>query len=514
MKKTVSVNIKGTNFLLEEDAYELLQNYLDRLNRALKNEEGSKEIIEDIELRIAEICSSKMSQFKSVIEKSDIEEILDALGDPSDYVEEEEYSSSNEESKYKYTYSGKERRLFRDTQSAAIGGVCAGIANYFHVDVVFIRILFVLFLIFGGFGFPLYIILWIVIPRADSTIDRLRMKGRPITVETVKEEVEEAADRLRTGTRSFSQRMRRDHEYHERIRRGTGIFRSIIGVALMVLGFFMLLGFVLFIIRGFEFIPLQGSGGFMSISDFGALTLNNPSDVKWMWTGGLMSSISAISFVTLLGISVFFKLKNQWTKLALGGLFTLGVIGGFVCGTIGIKAGTDWSSTGQIRTKIGVVDAETLVLVPRFPEASSNPNVEVRSYGNTGFFGVEGDKLTKYGIHIVYLESPDTLFHITKKSNAHGLTTHSATLKSKHIRHRVKIQGDSVLFDVKYTFPYADKLRGQESELIIEIPKGKSVRIGNKRIRLGREYDYDSEDFDEETYDEGYINEDGTYDSW
>ena len=90
MKKTVSVNIKGINFLIEEDAYELLQDYLDRLSQTLKNVEGSKEIVEDVELRIAELCSSKLSESKTVIELEDIESIIAALGNPEDYVEEDD----------------------------------------------------------------------------------------------------------------------------------------------------------------------------------------------------------------------------------------------------------------------------------------------------------------------------------------------------------------------------------------------------------------------------------------
>ena len=89
MKKTVSVNIKGSNFLIEEDAYELLQDYLDRLENTLKNESGSKEIIEDVELRIAELCSEKLSEFKKVVELEDIQDILNTLGDTSIYLDED-----------------------------------------------------------------------------------------------------------------------------------------------------------------------------------------------------------------------------------------------------------------------------------------------------------------------------------------------------------------------------------------------------------------------------------------
>ena len=199
MKKTISVNIKGMNFLIEEDAFELLQNYINKLTAVLQNENGGKEIIEDVELRIAELCGLQLNERKQVIEKEDIETILSTLGDPDLYIDESEQETSSQANNSNASNSSNQatdKRLFRDVDNATVAGICAGIANYLHIDVVIIRIIFVLFFLFGGFGFPLYIILWLVIPKANSTIDRLRMRGKAITVDTVREEVESAAERI------------------------------------------------------------------------------------------------------------------------------------------------------------------------------------------------------------------------------------------------------------------------------------------------------------------------------
>ena len=123
MKKTVSVNIKGINFLIEEDAYELLQDYLDRLGKSLKNEEGSQEIIEDVELRIAELSSSKLSDSKTVIELEDIKQILSALGNPEDFIEDSEDDSnynSNTKSDQNTSNGSTDKRLYRDVDNAVI----------------------------------------------------------------------------------------------------------------------------------------------------------------------------------------------------------------------------------------------------------------------------------------------------------------------------------------------------------------------------------------------------------
>ena len=111
MKKTISVNIKGINFVIEEDAYELLQNYIDRLTSVLKNIQGSSEIIEDVELRIAELCTSKLNDSKTVIEYQDIESILSTLGSPEDFVDEDE-NVTNDEQQSTNNKNQSERRLF------------------------------------------------------------------------------------------------------------------------------------------------------------------------------------------------------------------------------------------------------------------------------------------------------------------------------------------------------------------------------------------------------------------
>ncbi|GAB5417806.1 MAG: hypothetical protein Crog4KO_24460 [Crocinitomicaceae bacterium] len=511
MKKTVSVNIKGINFQVEEDAYELLQDYIDRLTAALGSEEGSQEIIEDIELRIAEICTSKLSESKTVIELKDIEEILKTLGDPNDYVE-----NDNAESGYTEPHAaasngankGKgERRLFRDPESSLLGGVCAGFANYFGIDVVIMRVIFV-FLLFTGFAIPIYIILWIIVPKAESTIDRLRMKGKPINVETVKEEVDDAADRVRAGSKNLTDRIRNDKHYNKRINKGKKIVRTIFGVGFIGMGFLFLISFIVFFIQGFEFLPVKGDGGFMSITEYGELVLNSPGDVRWMWIGGLTASISGIVLLFSIGILLIFQLFNRWTKLALGVLVLLGVSGGITCAVVGMKAGRDWVAETEITSVPVSINADQLTIIPGNGIASKSSQPVVRTTRNIGWFGLEGKSLSKYGIDIEYTKSPDTLFHITKVYRASGYSQKRAKDRCKHINFRMDIQGDSLFMDTKYLFPKEDKLRGQEAGLLIEIPEGKMVEINGRIVRLGGHSTNKNEEVHRE---EGYVRSDGSY---
>lgn len=512
MKKTVSVNIKGTNFLIEEDAYELLQDYLDRLNVVLKNEEGSQDIIEDIELRIAEICSTKLNDSKTVIELQEIEEILEALGDPSEYVENDEFEEESTGEKATYSNVKGDRRLFRDTDGAVLGGICAGIANYFNMDVVIIRILFVIIGLFGGFGIPLYIILWFIIPRAETTIDRLRMKGRPITVETVREEVEEAANRIKTGSKKFANRMRHDDSYSRRMNNVGRIFKALLGGILITCGIIFLVAFILFFVQGFEFLPVKGDGGFMSITEYGELVLANAKDVQWMWIGGLMGSISGILFLLSSGIILIFNLATKWTKWALIGLIGVGMAGGIICASMGIKAGRDTAIPVTSSTKITPlegIDAEEITILPRLKTSIKPGESIVRSEYELGYFGIENGKLFKHGIDIEYIQTQDTVFHVWVEKLAYGKSHFFAKKRAKNIDHISKIDGDTILIDTKYYFPKEDKLRSQRVKLIVEVPVGKRVRLENDIIELGghRQYQGDRR-LDQQ---EGYFESDGTY---
>lgn len=490
MKKTVSVNIKGTNFIIEEDAYELLQDYIDRLTVVLKNEEGSLEIIEDIELRIAEICSSKLNDNKTVIELADIEEILEALGDPSEYVEGEDYSedSSGSESKQS-TFNKTDRRLFRDIDGATLGGVCSGIANYFNIDIVIVRAVFVVLGLFGGFGIPLYLVLWVIIPRAESTIDRLRMKGRPITVETVKEEVEEAAERFKKGSQRFAERVRSDHSYNQRINKGLRVFKSLLGLGLIGLGLIFLVSFLLFFIAGFEFLPVKGNGGFMSITEYGELVLASSSDVKWMWIGGLIASIGGIVFLLSSGIVLLFNLRNKWSKFSLLGLFIASFAGSLICAGMGIRSGRDFAiekiEPKTISPKEGL-KTDQLVIIPISHKDNANSKSRVRRERQLGWFGVEGNNLCKYGIDIEYVESSDSMFHIERELTGLADTGDKARKRARHIQHHTKLVGDTLFIDTKYYFPKSDKLRGQDVRFIVEVPEGKSIKIGKDIVRLGK----------------------------
>ena len=511
MKKTISVNIKGLSFTIEEDAYELLQDYLDRLETTLGSENEGKEILEDIELRIAELFTERLSDSKTVIELADVERILETLGKPEDFVEFSDDDDSDSKKVFDEANKGStEKRLFRDEENATIAGVCAGIANYFNMDVVIIRIIFVVIFLFAGFGFPLYVILWIAVPKAKNTIDRLRMKGRPITVENVKTEVEHAAEKIKDGSRKFARKINNKDEYKRKISRGARVLSVITGSILILIGLVHLIGFLVIIVGGSQIIPVQSDDGFLSISQFGELVLSNSADVQWAWIGGLMVILSIILFFFLLGSILLFHLRNRWGKLSLLGLFVTGVVGILICISVGMRTTRDIAIDDIVGNKIGDVYSKELVVLPQLKNQLDNGSYSIRSRSSFGFLTIEGNTIKEQGIEFEFIPSPDSLFHIDqhRSARAHSLTR--AHAKSENIQHNVTLLGDSLLVDTEYSFPKNDKLRDQDVTIIIQIPEGGQVKFKDQIVYLGTHIHKDGNKYNYRK-ERGYLRGDGRY---
>lgn len=514
MKKTVSVNIKGMNFLIEEDAYELLQDYMNRLSHGLRNEKGNKEIIEDIELRIAELCSAKLTDKKQVIEIEDIESILETLGDPAQYIEDDSdeskaYSTNERESSTR----SSEKRLFRDVDNAAIAGVCSGISNFLNIDVVIIRAIFVIVFLFAGFGLGLYIILWIIVPKANTTIDKLRMRGKEITVDSVKEEVESAAQRLSKESKNFANRIRKDEYFSRRFNSVGRLIAAGIGSIMILTGLFFLVMFIIFGISGLQFIPVQSDNGFLSLPEFGELLLTSESDVNWAWIGALLAGFSGIFFILLLGVNMVFRIRNRWSKMTLGLLFFTGFIGTVICIFIGAKTSREMVIEGEIEREIGTVQTEQLIITSHESNLKQRSDYQVKSNGRYGMLGLQGDNIHESGIHFEYRLSKDSLFHVYQNFTAHSHSHKLALRKAENIKHSTSLDSNILHVNTYYTYPKVDKLRDQEVYIIIEIPKDKTVKINNQVIKLGSE-DFEEKIIDEFYEEDGFLENDGEYNHW
>jgi phage shock protein PspC (stress-responsive transcriptional regulator) len=179
MKQVININFHGRVVPIEVTAFDTLKAYTESLGRYFANEEGRDEIINDIESRIAELFQERIKAGATCITDSDVEAIIKSIGRPEDFEEADGGTSSTDskaaDTNSSYTEqqkatSGTPRRLYRDENNKVLGGVCSGIANYFGMDPVIIRIIFVVLLFAGGIGFLPYIIFWIAVPSSATKV--------------------------------------------------------------------------------------------------------------------------------------------------------------------------------------------------------------------------------------------------------------------------------------------------------------------------------------------------------
>jgi phage shock protein PspC (stress-responsive transcriptional regulator) len=191
MKITVSINLGGYSFNIDEDAYAELKSYLKNLEFHFAGEESSSEILSDIETRMAELFRTKINSYKQVINIEDVRQVISVLGTPEDISDKEGPSARD-----KFSTPGY-HRMYRDPDHRIIGGVCSGMGAYWDIDPIIIRIIFVALVLAGGIGVLVYLILYIVLPEAKTTAQKIEMKGNPVNIHNIKDSVKKEFDTVR-----------------------------------------------------------------------------------------------------------------------------------------------------------------------------------------------------------------------------------------------------------------------------------------------------------------------------
>lgn len=213
MKKTININLGGFPFLIDEDAFKLLNDYLDTIRYAFQTDEDTDELATDIENRIAELFIENDPEGRKIVNINEVSKVIERIGKPNEIIDIEEEISPlmnddkiNEEVKIEENitpppvdphvqYSRNpfaRKKIFRDPQNAMLGGVCAGLAVYLNIDPIIIRlIIIILFFLSASTIAIAYIILWIVMPEASTPLQRMQMYGKDPTVENIGKTVTE-----------------------------------------------------------------------------------------------------------------------------------------------------------------------------------------------------------------------------------------------------------------------------------------------------------------------------------
>ncbi len=210
MNKTININLGGIFFHIDEVAYQKLKGYLDAIRRSLSDDpKGRDEIITDIESRIGELLSTRVKDARQVINEQDIDEVVEVMGKPEDYMVDDEIFNDDTYGNYR---SRKSKKLYRDGSDRFLGGVASGMAHYLNVDVIWIRLGWLVAAFGFGFGFIVYPILWILLPEANTTAEKLEMEGAEVNISNIekkiRDEISEASTRVKHGIDEVSEKVK------------------------------------------------------------------------------------------------------------------------------------------------------------------------------------------------------------------------------------------------------------------------------------------------------------------
>ena len=503
MNKTVSIHLQGVPFIFEEQAYDRLNQYLLRLREVLQKEEGSDEIIQDVELRMVELLQQHLTPFRQVVELSIIEQIISKLGQPEDFTEETSSSNGvpNE------TEVQTEKRLFRDGDRAMIGGVCAGVAAYFNVDVVIIRAIYVFTFLTFGIGFLLYIVLWAIVPMAKTSSDKLRMKGQHVNIENMKSELEDAANRIKKGAKEF----KANSGIQSTIGGVLRIISVVIGIWALLFGTGIFVFAIVFFFVNPDIIPAQLNGRFMSFQDFGGLLFESNAHESYFYLGIGLIAVALVAQCYLFGIRLITQFKATYLKV-LTAIFGVTLLVGVVLVSLGgVQIGRSMAIYGEVEKEIATISGLELNIEKKSIEGQLIDGFKIKSDGDEGVVTIKNGRVFLRGIELVYSQSRDSMFHIHQINDAQGRTHESALKKARNIRCAFEFHNNHMFLETMYSFPRFDKFRDQNVKFLIAVPEG--GKIFYDKLQVYPSIIEESDDTNE-TFQHGYISSDGEYSKW
>ncbi|MCB0481896.1 MAG: PspC domain-containing protein [Flavobacteriales bacterium] len=499
MNKTVTININGLIFNIDDEAYAHLKTYLDTIKGYFKNAEGGEDIMIDIEARIAEMFQERISDRKEVISSADVDYMVSVMGQPEDYIDEEmrqeAESFTNQEHDADLGEEDGPKRFFRDPDNKMLGGVCSGIGYYFGIDPIIARAIFLFAFIFGSFGFWVYLILWVITPKAVTRADKLRMKGKKVTIESIRKSVENEAGNLKKKWKNLGSEVPKQWNEKSKGRLfefGTSLL-SFLGNVLQLLlkGIGKLLGLLFFVIGGFWlFVLITSLFGLYSfdgdvffnqnlyaftIDEFNTLIFNSPSSKYIILTGVICTIGIPLLALTYSGLRLLFGFTHKFRGIGIG-LFVLWFLGiiTLVLGSLNVASEFKQSESVSQEIALSPTLADTLIievnpeLLPPYEDPSKTKDDHYLLKRDSEYLYLANVKL-----NVVENNSDSILITVTQK--ARGATYKDAKSRAKKIEYFYSISDNKLVFDPYYKVAFQDQYRLQEVYVQISIPRGKSV---------------------------------------
>jgi len=496
MKKTVTANIGGIVFHVDEDAYEQLFKYLSSIKAKYQGAEGSEEIINDIELRIAELLQEKISNSKQVVTVGDVEAIILIMGKVEQFDEgNENHDSHQKEESYEKEGTESFKKLYRDDDDKIIAGVCSGIAAYFNTDPLWVRIGFIIGTLIFSAGFWIYLILWVIVPKARTTKEKLEMKGKKINISnienTIKEDLHDLKDKFKNinnkGNDSEKKNINNRNGFEKFIRFSITLFKYffksisiIIGIVFIFLGIFLLIGFISTFFNAF---PIHISSDSVSISQISItqlLEIIYPSTLYILVTiiGIILLIATPLIMFVYYGFKLVFGFKYS-SKLIGVTTFSLWIIGLVLCIISSFQVFRHFSNKGIITEKvISKVDYEQKVFLNISTEGEEEYilnntyheflNMGIASEGNTHFL------IGKPKIEIIENDAKNEI-EVLMYYASRGKHKEEALKNAKNILYEVNVKDTIISLPAYFTIKDEIKWRNQTLNIQIKVPSERNL---------------------------------------
>lgn len=496
MNKTVSIHLAGVFFHIDEAAYEKLYQYLENIKSRFGDAQERQEIMNDIEARIAELFTQKLDKSRQVVNTADVEEVIAVMGEPQDYTASETFEEAPN-----LNQRDAPKRLYRDPDLKILGGVSGGLSHYFNVDVVWIRIIWVLLVLAGfGSGIILYIVLWAVVPEAKTTSDKLSMKGFKANLsnieKNVKKNFEEATQRLKdtnfseTGKRVANAAKSGASGFADLLQNLLSILAKFFGVLLVIVALSTLVALTIAFFTGL----------FVNFSDnFWSQITAQVFDSGWpFWS-------LALALLFLIGVPFFFLLQAG-LSLVSGGVRTAGKLVNFVLLSLMLA-----SLAYLIAFGITEGAKSTHYEYAEFPlsqvlTVSDSLVVEVNgdSYDSHRFFDTDlvfdkdkGVYETEKNVEIRLLPANDSLFSVKIIKKGYGLGENGEKLD-----YQFTIDGRELMLDSHFNSMLKKYNGHEEVEVFINIPTDKTVKLSYALRNLYRHQHGDLPYLERDMYDQ------------
>lgn len=493
MNKTININLAGTFFHIDEDAYLKLQNYLEAIKRSFTDSQGRTEIIADIETRIAELFSERVQNDRQVVSIKQVDEIIIIMGQPEDYLVDDEIFEDEPQN----TYSQKSftsKKLFRDTSNSYIGGVSSGLGHYLGINAIWIRLIWFILLFGFGTGILLYIILWILVPEAKTTAEKIVMMGEPVNISNIEKKIKDGFDTVSetvTGVAKNVQNAAKNVDFSKQsnnIKSSSRSFFDTISEIIMFIFkiFAKFIGIILITVGAIALITLII--GWASVGLLDTINIPGIDFVNIALAGHAPIWLASLLVFFVIGIPFFFlfylglrilinnlKSIGNFAKFTLLGLWLFSIIAIVI---IGIREASEHTYNEHIteNKELYITNKDTLII------KMANNNILNSHENRFDSFKIanndQGEQIIyNSDIELIIKSTSDSLATINIEKSADGSSYNKAIARAKNIDYNYTLNANQLYLDTYLSTHSKNKFSDQEVVIILNLPSNTVFKL-------------------------------------